>query len=77
MTNHQKRLPIATCIRCEHKIYAEEDNHESRSFVNSSGNNAREYFHIKCPRHKMEDIRITTTYKCLDCGVLIDEVDNP
>lgn len=66
------RIPVATCIKCEHKIYSEDD-YESRSFVDSSGNNAREYYHKNCPCHKMKIIKSYIVKKCQDCSVTLEE----
>jgi hypothetical protein len=70
------RIPLATCIKCEHKIYDNEE-YDRHSFVDASGNNSNEMTHKKCPKHKLIDVLIITRYKCLDCGVVIDERNNP
>jgi hypothetical protein len=67
------KYSIATCKKCGHKIYSEEDNHTSNSYVDSSGNNDRDYKHIKCPNHKTKVIERITISKCINCSAILED----
>lgn len=70
------RYAIATCKKCEHRIYEEDNNHKRNSYIDSSGNNEYDYEHIKCPTHKLKIIQEIIVYKCEDCSVLIEKKES-
>lgn len=67
------KTPLARCSKCGHKLYHEDRDWESTSFVDSSGNNDRSYHHIQCPKHRMKVTKTTIEKTCLDCGVTHEE----
>jgi len=68
-------IPIATCHKCKHKIYHDEE-YEKKSFVDTSGNNDHEFWHKQCPRHHLEEVMTVTHLRCTDCGVTMESADN-
>lgn len=68
-----KDIPVAICTKCNHRIYRDED-YDRRGFVDSSGNNDRDYWHKECPKHEQMVVqRITVEKRCTDCGVVESE----
>lgn len=68
------KIPEGRCLKCDHYVYQDDNNHERIGFTDASGNNAREYKHTKCPEHIIEFKEMRIHYECKTCGAAIMKI---